>query len=144
MWASDDRRDDSRLVDSAAPTRVTFMEVVMLIRIREEKESYSRTGQVFRAYTSEDMPLYMGEESRAALIERVKGMYPSAEFVDVIQTEVIVTTPSPIEMLEKAQRQIAKAIAAVKRGDAEAAVKAIDKGATANLNAARSTLIKKA
>jgi len=48
----------------------------------------------------------------------------------------MVIQPTLVEMLEKAHRQIAKALAAARRGDEEAARVAILRGGLANLNAA--------
>lgn len=58
----------------------------MKILIRRELESYSVTGEVWRAYRENGTPLYMGMETREALIERVKAHYPhiQIEFEDWI------------------------------------------------------------
>lgn len=53
-----------------------------VVEIREELEPYSSTGTVFRAYLTDGTPLYMGAETKSALLNRVLEMYPEVEFVD--------------------------------------------------------------
>lgn len=57
----------------------------MNIRIRKEVEPYSKTGFAYRAYTEDDRSLYMGEETRDALVSRVQSNFPNktVTFTDV-------------------------------------------------------------
>jgi hypothetical protein len=47
----------------------------LVVFIRKEKEPYSKTGFAYRAFQEDGAPLYMGEESKAALIRRVHDSY---------------------------------------------------------------------
>lgn len=44
------------------------------IIVRKEKESYSRTGYAYRAYRENMIPLYVGAETFAELIQRLDDM----------------------------------------------------------------------
>lgn len=52
------------------------------IYVRRVHETFASTGFVYRAFSENDTPYYISEETREALEERLRGLFGHVELID--------------------------------------------------------------